>query len=296
MRTTDEVFQELAARCQRLHENGGDRLPSERELASELCASRSTVRRALNILVKNGVITVARGRKGGAYLADTEHRERFPLVIDGRSVNRRLIEIASFTQMLLDQGFEVGTRVLALEVEAASAAVASRLDIDPAESVVSLLRVRFANGAPLSLEHMYLSFRRFPTLVDEGLGGATSIYAVLRDRYGVSIEKAEEEIEVTPASPYSANLLAIEPGDPLLSIQRLARDAEGLPVECSFDLFRGDRARRTVRRVDQAEHKSIDESGREPGTMAAREDTSELSTAAERRLRLGSADAALDLC
>jgi GntR family transcriptional regulator len=239
------------------------------------------VRRALNILVENGVITVARGRKGGAYLTDTEHRERISLLIDGRCVNRRLIEIASFTQMLLEQGFEVGTRVLALELEAAGAHIASLLDIDPTEPVVSLLRVRFADGAPLSLEHMYLSFRRFPTLVDEGLGGAASVYGVLRERYGVSIGKAEEEIEITPASPQAAYLLATEPGDALLAIRRLARDAEGRPVECSFDLFRGDRVRRTVHTLDPAEHKSIDESGSDPGTSTAGENPSEHCAVAE---------------
>ena len=291
MNTSIEVLRELTERCQRLRENGGDRLPSERELAGELGASRSTVRRALNILVEKGVIVVVRGRKGGAYLADPAHRERVPMIIDGRSVNRRLIEIASFTQMLLEQGFEVGTRVLALELQAPEAHIASQLDIDQTEPVISLLRVRFADGAPLSLEHMYLSFRRFPTLVDDGLGGAASIYAVLQERYGVSIHKAEEEIEITPASPEAAHLLAVEPGAPLLAIRRLAHDAEGRPVEWSFDLFRGDRVRRTVHTLDLAEHESIEESERGADKSLADRNPSEHSAAAKKSSPLGSAEA-----
>jgi GntR family transcriptional regulator len=250
MKTTNEVVAELTTRCQTLRMAGRHRLPAQRELADELNTSRSTVRRALKILAANGMVNIARGRNGGAYLVDAEH-ERVPLIIDGRCVNRRLLQIASFTQMLLEQGFEVGTRVLALELEAAEAHIASQLDISPSDPVVSLLRVRFADGAPLSLEHMYLSFERFPRLVDEGLGGSASVYTVLRQRYGVSIEEAEEALEITPASVEAAHLLAIEPGEALLAIRRLARDGEGRPVECSFDLFRGDRARKTVIALDQ---------------------------------------------
>ena len=281
MKTTNEVLQELAARCQRLRREDGDRLPSERELAIELSASRSTVRRALNILVEKGVITVVRGRRGGAYLAGIEETGRVSMIIDGRRVNRRLIKIASFSQMLLEGGFEVGTRVLALELETPDARIALQLEMQPNEPAVSLLRLRFADGAPLSLEHMYLSYRRLPTLVDEGLGGATSVYAVLRERYGISIAKAEEEVEIIAANPQEARLLAVEPGAALLTIRRLAHDLEGRPVECSYDLFRGDRARRTVLTLDP-----IDNPSRGPYTSTDEEPGAH-SAVAEERSRVG---------
>ena len=135
------------------------------------------------------------------------------------------------------------------------------MDIDPAEPVVSLLRVRFANGAPLSVERMYLSFGRFPHLVEEGLGGATSMYVLLQERYGVAVASVEEEIEVAAASAQSARLLAIEPGDAVLVLRRRACDAEGRPVECSFDLFRGDRTRLTLRTHDTSSQTSSANSG-----------------------------------
>jgi hypothetical protein len=36
----------------------------------------------------------------------------------------------------------------------------------------------------------------------------------------------------------------------VLVLHRRASDADGVPVECSFDLFRGDRTRLTVRTAD----------------------------------------------
>ena len=270
MTTTNEVLQELTAWCERLRKKDGERLPSERELASELNASRSTVRRALTILVQDGVITVARGRNGGAYLADTKRPEPVTqeqgsrtmgtlaiISANGRNIHRGLEKMARIPQMLLTPESAVDNRVLSLTLEAPEAHVASLLDIKPTEPVVCVLRLRFADGAPLSLERMYLSFGRFPRLLDEGLLGGGSMYALLQERYGVSVVSAEEKLEIAVASPEAAHLLAIEPGDAVLAIERRACDAEDRPVECSFDLFRGDRTSLTVRTLGQSSQKSI---------------------------------------
>ena len=266
--TTEDVLAELRARCERVHEDGGGRLPSERALASELKASRSTVRRALNILAEEGIITIARGRNGGAQIGSGEQPTETPdehlfaiWSTDGGKVNRSLSTVAGIPLRLAEQGLDVGIRVVSLALEVPEAQVAAQLGISPAEPVVSLLRVRFANGAPLSVERMYLSFERFPHLVEEGLGGAKSMYVLLQERYGVAVASVEEEIEVAAASPQSALLLAIEPGDAVLVLRRRACDAEGRPVECSFDLFRGDRTRLTLRTLDKSSQVSSGSSG-----------------------------------
>jgi DNA-binding GntR family transcriptional regulator len=262
--TTNEVLQELTAWCERLRAEAGGRLPSERALAEELKASRSTVRRALNILATSGIITVTRGRKGGAYLVDAEHptlvtqehaRRMGALATisaDGRSVHRGLQKMTGIPQLLLEQDSEIDNRVLSLTLEAPDAELASLLDIKPTEPVISLLRLRFVDGAPFSLEHMYLSFARFPRLLDEGLRGARSLYALLQERHGALITSAEEEVQIAAASPEAADLLAIEPGAAVLTLRRRACDSEGRPVECSYDMLRGDRAHLTIHTLTSA--------------------------------------------
>jgi DNA-binding FadR family transcriptional regulator len=66
------VFDEIISQVQELISSGqlspGDRLPSERALAEQFMVSRNTVREALRMLEISGVITLRRGRQGGAFI------------------------------------------------------------------------------------------------------------------------------------------------------------------------------------------------------------------------------------
>jgi GntR family transcriptional regulator len=258
MATKQQVLDDIEARCTALRAQGGGKLPPERTLAEELGASRSTVRRALSELATIGAVTIRRGRAGGAVVeggprTGRERREERLLAVwstDGGKVTRSLNNIDGTPHTLAGQGLAVGIRVLSLALEAPDPKIAERLGVDLAEPVVALIRIRVANEQALSLERMYLSYGRFPTLVEEGLGGATSMYLLLRERYGVSVAHVEEEIEIARATPREAALLTVETGAPVLVLHRLASDADGTPIECSFDLFRGDRTRLTVRTAD----------------------------------------------
>jgi GntR family transcriptional repressor for pyruvate dehydrogenase complex len=49
----------------------GSRLPAERDLAEQLCISRSTLRQALTTLVQSGHLVSLRGRAGGTFVAES---------------------------------------------------------------------------------------------------------------------------------------------------------------------------------------------------------------------------------
>lgn len=70
------AFDELMLRIRSLIDSGklrpGDRLPSERSLAQQFEVSRNTVREALRMLEISGVVTLRRGAKGGAFIADPQ--------------------------------------------------------------------------------------------------------------------------------------------------------------------------------------------------------------------------------
>ena len=210
---------------------GGQRLGAERDLAAGLGVSRSTLRQALSVLERDGVVRRVPGRGGGTFVTPPK-------------VERDLSRIVGLPSMLRDQGFVAGTRLISASVADADARCARALDLRPGALVLSVVRIRLADGEPLSLEHARLPADRFPDLLEQGLGG--SLYALLRTRYAVVPAQAEERIEVQAADAEQAAILAVDPGAALLAISRTSWDADGRPLEFSLDLFRADRTSITV--------------------------------------------------
>jgi GntR family transcriptional regulator len=223
----------LAARERLLGEMGepGSRLGAERELAERLGVSRSTIRAALADLERSGTIRRGRGRGGGIFVAE-------------RKVERDLTSLAGLPAYLRRQGFESDARVLSTATIAADGETAAELGLDADALVLEVVRVRLADGEPISLERALFPADRFPGLLDRSLAG--SLYELLQTGYGLVPGEAEERIEVVAAGAAEAKLLGLARGAPLLAVARTARDAGGRPFERSHDLFRGDRARIVV--------------------------------------------------
>jgi GntR family transcriptional regulator, transcriptional repressor for pyruvate dehydrogenase complex len=92
-RLYEQLVERLLALVHELDLKPGDRLPAERELASDLGVSRASVRQALVVLEVQGLVEVRHGegailrdrRPDGAVLsAVAAHRRRLPEVIEAR--------------------------------------------------------------------------------------------------------------------------------------------------------------------------------------------------------------------
>jgi GntR family transcriptional regulator len=133
-----------------------------------------------------------------------------------------------------------GSVVLRLEVGAASEVIARQLEIEPGSPVVTVERVRTADGEPMALERAYLSAGRFPGLETVDLTDA-SLYERLAERFGVQVAVADQWVSAIRLSDGEARLLGVPPDQPAILFQRVTRDPGGAVVEYSRSLFRGDR-------------------------------------------------------
>lgn len=209
----------------------GDQLPPERELAERLGVSRSTLRLALHDMERAGVLTRRPGRGGGTFMAVPK-------------IERDLGSFAGLGEYIRRQGLEAGARVIGLALTVAGPVTAEALRIASGDPVVTVERVRLAGGEPIALERSRFPAERFPGLAERALGG--SLYDLMRDAYGRVPVRAVERIEPVAAEPAVAELLGVAVGTPLLAVERIAYDADGIPLEHADDLFRGDRTRVTV--------------------------------------------------
>jgi len=191
----------------------GDRLPPERALAEEHGVSRMTVRQALQTLEARGLLRRAIGRNGGSFVAQPK-------------VQRDLGTFSGLSEQLARQGIVAGARVVsALESEAA----------------IEIVRVRLADGEPFALERSSFPADRFRGLLDLDLTG--SLYDLLDEHFDAAPVRAVERIEPVLADSDEAAALGLRVGAPLMLVDRVAYDDEGLAVETARDVFRGDRTR-----------------------------------------------------
>ena len=191
----------------------GDRLPPERALAEEHGVSRMTVRQALQTLEARGLLRRAIGRNGGSFVAQPK-------------VQRDLGTFSGLSEQLARQGIVAGARVVS--------AVES-------ESAIEIVRVRLADGEPFALERSSFPADRFRGLLDLDLTG--SLYDLLDEHFDAAPVRAVERIEPVLADSDEAAALGLRVGAPLMLVDRVAYDDEGLAVETARDVFRGDRTR-----------------------------------------------------
>lgn len=206
----------------------GARLGSERELAATLGVSRSTLRQVLAGLTQAGIVRRVSGRSGGTFVGHPK-------------VERDLSRIAGLPNYLSAQGIEAGSRVLSTALVTADDATRVALGLDEGELVIDIVRLRLADGAPLSIDHARFPAARFPDLLEQPLGG--SLYELLATRYDAEVADSEERLEFVVATPKEAAALGVVKDSPLISVTRTARDESGITMEYSHDLFLADRTR-----------------------------------------------------
>jgi GntR family transcriptional regulator len=202
----------------------GDRLPSERDLATELGVSRVTVRQALSTLRQQGLIDTQQGK--GYFVCQPRIEQPVDVLI-------------GFSANMVEKGIRPGAQLLALKSILADRSLAPELQIGVGEQVFVIHRLRLANEMPVALEYSYFPARYFPNLDSYDLE-ERSIYAILAEEYGVTLASAHQSLEPVVAQSHQAKLLDIPKGAPLMLVMRTSRDEKRRIVEFAHDFYRGD--------------------------------------------------------
>lgn len=200
----------------------GELIPSEMELASRFKVSQGTVRKAIDELAAENLV-VRRQGKGTFVATHQEARSQFrflrlkPDVGDAHYPDNVIIEAKRLR---------------------APADVARQLDIKTGDSVVFMKRIQSFDGAPTILEELWLPGQLFKGLsVERMLQYKGPMYALLETEFGMQMIRAIESIRAVAADPQASELLKIEAGTPLLSVNRLSFTYGDKPVEVRRSLY-----------------------------------------------------------
>jgi GntR family transcriptional regulator len=187
-------------------------LPNELQLADQLGVSLGTLRKGLEALENERLITRRQGR--GTFVRDYAADAMFSFdnlrTKDGKPIP---FEVRSFRAACVP----------------ASPEEQKRLQLAAPELIVRCQQVRHYEG-PFLFEQSSLATPRFL-----GLGGDTLNepyrLAVLAQEHGVFVGGASECVEIAQATAVIAELLSVDPTTPLLRLDRIIYTLEGVPLE-----------------------------------------------------------------
>jgi GntR family transcriptional regulator len=201
----------------------GSALASEADLQDEFAVSRGTVRQALAALRAEGLITGGRGRRP---------------VVARPALSQSFDQMVSFTAWARRSGRTPGARTLELARRPCPADVATLLDLTPGTPVFQYKRLRLLDGEPAMVEYCTFIESLGRLLLDFDLD-AGSVYEQLGVR-GVVLAEADQQISAVGASAELSELLEVPRRSPVLQVRRQVFDPSGIPVEFSYDRYRGD--------------------------------------------------------
>lgn len=214
----DALYKRLATRLRRNIENGvfeaNSMLASERELAISLGMSRETVRKALRLLEREGVVYSEQGR--GTFVAPPAVRE-MARVLDG------------FTSDARRRGDDPGQIILTVDEMPASIAIAGVLKIQPRRPITRVKRIRTLNGQRIGTQESFLVLPGSFSVED--LEAKGSLYALLDERFSISATEGLESVGSVAADASDAALLGIAVGAPLLLCERITLSERRQPFE-----------------------------------------------------------------
>lgn len=206
----------------------GDRLPSEPELCQRFALSRTTVRQALAEMELEGTLRREKGR--GTFVAEPKDTSGF------------LQSSLGFYDEAVLRGHTVTSHVLRAELEPLPAWATGALQLPSQTPGVTLERVRFIDGAVVMYVQNHVLGEFADAILSTDLTRA-SLYATLRERHGLTIQGGRRVVEAVTASDRLAELLAVEPGFPLLFVESVSWNDGGRPFECYRAWHRSDRSR-----------------------------------------------------
>jgi GntR family transcriptional regulator len=200
----------------------GEAIPSEIELAVRFGVSQGTVRKAIDELAAENLL-VRRQGKGTFVTTHAEEHVQF-----------------RFLRLTPDSG-EVGgmtRRLIDCKRQRAPADVARALQLRASDPLIRVRRLLSFHATPVVLDDIWLPAALFKGLSAERLASNRGpMYGLFEAEFGVRMIRAEEKIRAVAADAATAELLALAPGAPLLSVERLALTYGDKPVELRRGLY-----------------------------------------------------------
>lgn len=183
----------------------GQLLPPEPELERLFLVSRTTVRKAVELLSREGLVEAKQGR--GTIVLDY-------------TTTQNINAVTSVSETLARKGIVVYTRNMHIDTISASARLAGELMVPQDSQIIRIQRIQIADEKPIAIFKNYLIPSVVPN-IERYAGKFSHLYDFLEDHYGMAIDAARDRISARSATFEEAEMLHVPVGTALIYLVRI---------------------------------------------------------------------------
>ena len=211
-----QIAELLARQIKAGYWHGGERLPTEAELAQSLQVAVGTLRKSLALLEEQGVLERIQG--SGTYVRQVQGTQ----------------QIYELFRLELLEGPGLPTAHI-LEVSKLPCPDGFPAIAGVGELCWRVRRLRFLSQQPVALEEIWFSAKACPDLSSDELGD--SMYLFYQQHMGVWIARVEDQISAAPAPAWAVQPIQLQAGDCAGYVERISWTAGKQVAEFSKTWF-----------------------------------------------------------
>jgi len=228
-RTNKPLYQVVEDHIRELIDTGelipGDLIPSEPQLAKQLNVSPGTAKKAIDNLVWQQRLYRHQGK--GTYVSNIDF-------------NNSLFRFTTYGDAA-GQPARIHKETTARRVERGEQALCEKLGADRDVPLLYIERVGYVEKEAVMVEYSHWRADMLPGLENEDIHIPDLLYALIVEKFGIPVVRAEETLTADAADEQTAKILGIDPGAPVLVLNRVTYTTGDRIVEIRISKGRADK-------------------------------------------------------
>lgn len=201
--STIPLFEQLKQLIKEQITNGiykaGQKIDTEIEISDKYNVSRITVRRAVDELVREGILLKKQGK--GTFVQESK-------------LSRKIEHLISFSEACKANNMIPTSLVTKRQVITPDSKLINEMGNFKGDKVLFIQRIRLADNIPIMCENNYYPYDKYNFLMNESLD--VSLYTLLKNKYKIDVAYSKDSyIDVLRSNTELSNLMNISIGEPL---------------------------------------------------------------------------------